>query len=73
MTQGFNIFDKVNEESKCNFILEKNNKLIKLQVKITSISRESKCILTRKMSHSKTENKTHYYTDNEIDFLCCCR
>ena len=68
MKQGFNIFDKVNEESKCDFILEKNNKLIKLQVKITSVARENKCILTRKLSHSKTEHKTHYYTSNEIDF-----
>ena len=69
MKQGFNIFDKVNEESKCDFILEKDFKLIKLQVKITSINESgSKQIVTRKLTHSKTTHKTHYYTSKEIDF-----
>ena len=67
--EGFNVYDKVNEESKCDFILEKNFKLIKIQVKITSINAHgNKTILTRKLTHSKTEHKTHYYTKDEIDF-----
>lgn len=73
MREGFNIYDRVNEESKCDFILEKNYKLIKIQIKITSKNylkdgSESKCILTRKLTHSKTEHKTHHYTKEEIDF-----
>lgn len=73
MREGFNVFDKVNEESKCDFILEKDFKLIKVQVKITSKTNLkdgsiSKCILTRKLTHSKTEHKTHHYTKEEIDF-----
>lgn len=69
MKQGYNVYDKVNEESKCDFILEKDYKLIKLQVKVTSVSESgNKCILTRKLTHSKTEHKTHHYTADEIDF-----
>ena len=69
MKECYNIYERINEESKCDFIIEKDFKLIKLQVKITSINGNgNKTVLTRKLTHSKTEHKTHYYTKDEIDF-----
>ena len=64
----FNIFKPVLENGKIDLILEKNNRLLRIQIK-TIMNDGTKIIPLRKISHNIGKYKIKRYTKEDIDFF----
>jgi hypothetical protein len=64
---GFNVYCEGNQDSKVDFILEKNHLLYRIQVKIINPQGN---LPVRKLTHSKTNHTQSWYSKKEIDYLC---
>ena len=66
---GYNVFRPVLENGKVDFIMEKDNKYLKIQVKTVQTDRNQRSIPMRKISHNMGEYKVKLYTENDINYL----
>jgi len=68
---GLNVFKPVIENGKVDMIIEKDNKYLRIQIKTVTVEKRNgyKSVPMRKMTHNKTEHKTHLYTAEEIDYF----
>ena len=64
----YEIFEPVNPSSKCDFVINHNDKWIKIQVKATD--KLERVILHRERTKEKGQNRnTTKYTEEDFDFL----
>ena len=64
----YEIFEPVNPSSKCDFVINHNDKWIKIQVKATD--KLERVILHRERTKEKGQNRnTAKYTEEDFDFL----
>ena len=66
---GYNVFRPVLENGKVDFIMEKDNKYLKIQVKTVQTDRNQRSIPMRKISHNMGEYKVKLYTENDINYF----
>ena len=57
------------ENGKVDLIIEKDNKYLRIQIKTIQQYGNSKIIPVRKISHNMGQYKTHFYTEDEIDYF----
>lgn len=69
ISNGFNIFKPVLENSKVDLIVEKDNKYFRLQIKTVTRDKKHWFIPLRKISHNMGEYKISRYTKSDIDFF----
>lgn len=66
LLEGFNVYEEVNYDSKCDLIVETNNQCYRLQIKVTNSNNE---LTFRKLTHSKTQHKQHHYSCLDVDYF----
>ena len=68
---GFNVFKPVTENGKVDMIIEKGNRYGRVQIKTVMTDKRDgrKSVPMRKLTHNKTEHKTHLYTSEDIDYF----
>lgn len=57
------------ENGKVDLIIEKDNKYLRIQIKTIQKYGNRKIIPVRKISHNMGQYKTHFYTEDEIDYF----
>lgn len=67
--KGFNLFKPVLENGKIDLIVEKNNVLLRIQIKTVVQEKYGKRIPVRKISHNMGNYKVKRYTKDDIDFF----
>lgn len=66
---GWNLYKPILENGKVDLIIEKDNKYLRIQIKTIQQYGNSKIIPVRKISHNMGQYKTHFYTEDEIDYF----
>ncbi len=66
LLNGFNVFENSNEDSKSDLILEKENRLYRVQVKLINPQGQ---LPVRKLTHSKTAHKQYHYTPQDVEYF----
>jgi len=66
LLEGFNIYEEVNYDSKCDIIVELDNKYYRIQIKVLNSKKE---LTFRKLTHSKTQHKQHHYSCKDVDYF----
>ena len=66
---SYDIFEPCNPSSRCDFVINQNNKWITIQVKTTD--KKDSVYLRRRRYNSKGNNREAFsYDENDFDFLC---
>ena len=66
LLNGYNIYQEVNYDSKCDLIVEKNNCYFRIQIK--TLDDQGK-LNFRKLTHSKNAHKQYHYSSKDVDFF----